>query len=71
MSSNISVGHDKFTVEFLKTFWNKTSSFVVRSLNYEYKVGELSSTQKQRNVTCIFKEGKEQILPWLLETHLR
>lgn len=41
-------------------FWNKIGSFVVRSLNYGYKVGELSSTQKQGIITCIPKEGKSK-----------
>lgn len=44
MSNNKSPGSDGFTVEFLKLFWNKIGPFVVRSLNYGYKVGELSST---------------------------
>lgn len=43
-----------------KIFWNKIGSFVVRSLNYGYKVGELSSTQKQGIITYIPKEGKSK-----------
>lgn len=34
MSNNKSPGSDGFKVDFLKMFWNKIGSFVVRSLNY-------------------------------------
>lgn len=56
MSNNKSPGGDGFTVEFFKMFWNEIGSFVVRSLNSGYKVGELSSTQTQGIITCIPRE---------------
>lgn len=60
MSNNKSPGGDGFTVEFFKMFWNEIGSFVVRSLNSGYKVGELSSTQTQGIITCIPREGKSK-----------
>lgn len=41
MLNNKSLGSDGFIVEFLKMFWNKLGFFVVRFLNYGFKVGEL------------------------------
>ena len=55
MSNNKSPGSDGYTVEFFKIFWRQLSSFVIRSLNYGYLIGELSATQKQGVITCIPK----------------
>lgn len=46
------------------------SCFVIRSLNYGYKNGELSSTQKKKKkriITCIPKEGgsKFHLSKWI------
>lgn len=60
MSNNKSPGSDGFTAEFFKIFWKKIGFFVVRSLNYGFDQGELSSTQKQGIITCIPKEGKSK-----------
>lgn len=53
-----SPGQDGFTVEFLKFFWIDISYFVLRSLNYGYRIGNLSVTQKQGIITCIPKPNK-------------
>ena len=53
-----SLGSDGFTSEFFKFFWNSFGKFVFRSMNYEYKIGQLSITQKQGIITCIPKGDK-------------
>ena len=58
MKNNKSPGSDGFSTEFFKMFWNKLGYFVIRSLNFGYLHGELSSTQKEGIVTCIPKENK-------------
>lgn len=60
MSNNKSPGSDRFTAEFLKMFWNNLGYFIIRSLNWDYEIGELSSTQKQGIITCVPKEGKSK-----------
>ena len=51
-------GSDGFTNEFFKFFWNNLGKFVFRSINYGYKTGQLSITQKQGNIICIPKGDK-------------
>ena len=58
MKSNKSPGSDGFTTEFFKCFWSKLGYFIVRSINYGYMVGELSSTQKHGIITCLPKGDK-------------
>lgn len=58
MSNNKSPGSDGFTTEFQFFFWKQLGHFMVRSLNFGYKKGELSVTQRQGIITCIPKEGK-------------
>lgn len=41
-------------------FWNKLGYFIIRSLNWGYENGELSSTQKQVIITYVPKEGKSK-----------
>jgi hypothetical protein len=53
-----SPGSDGFTSEFFKFFWNNLGTFVIRSINYGYKTGQLSITQKQGIVACIPKGDK-------------
>ena len=58
------IKHDKspgitgFTAEFFKVFWKELGHFVLRSINFGYKMGELSITQRQGIITCIPKENK-------------
>ena len=58
MRNNTSPGSDGFSVEFMKMFWNKIGYYVVRSLNYGFDTGELSTTQKEGIITCIPKDNK-------------
>ena len=58
MSNNKSPGSDGFTPEFFKFFWKDIGHFLVRSVNYAYEMGELSSTQKEGIITCLPKGDK-------------
>ena len=58
MNNNRSPGSDGFSTEFFKFFWKDLKFFVVESLNYGFKVGELSVTQKQGIITCLPKDKK-------------
>ena len=58
--NNKSPGNDGLMTEFYKTFWNSIGNLVVDSLNYSYKCGELSNTQKQAILTLIEKKGKDK-----------
>lgn len=61
MKNNKSPGLDGFTVEFFKFFWIDVGQFILRSLNYGYRTGSLSITQKQGIITCIPKPNKPRI----------
>ena len=52
---------DGFTVEFFKFFWVDIGQFTLRSLNFGYRTGSLSITQKQGIITCIPKPNKPRI----------
>ena len=60
MKDNKSPGLSGFTVEFFKFFWIDIGVFLVRSLNYGLKKGELSVSQKQGVITCIPKGNKDK-----------
>jgi len=62
MGNNKSPGSDGFTAEFYKFFFSDLGHFLVRSLNYAYKCGELSITQKQGVITCLPKGNKPREL---------
>ena len=61
MKNNKSPGLDGFTVEFFKFFWVDVGQFILRSLNYGYRNGSLSITQKQSVITCIPKPNKSRV----------
>ena len=61
MKNNKSPGLDGFTVEFFKFFWTDIGHFILQSLNYGYRNGSLSITQKQGVITCIPKQNKSRI----------
>ena len=61
MKNNKSPGLDGFTVEFFKFFWTDIGHFILQSLNYGYRNGSLSITQKQGVITCIPKQNKSWI----------
>ena len=52
---------DGFTVEVFKFFWVDIGQFTLRSLNFGYRTGSLSITQKQGIITCIPKPNKPRI----------
>ena len=58
MANNKSPGSDGFTAEFYKFFWSDLGHFFVKSINYGYNFGELSTTQKEGIITCIPKGDK-------------
>ena len=58
MKNEKSPGLDGFTVEFFKFFWIDIGVFVLRSINYGYRTGSLSVTQKQGIITCLPKPNK-------------
>ena len=60
MQNDKSPGSSGYTSEFYKFFWRDIGSFVVRSLNYGFRSGQLSVTQRQGIITCIPKEGKDK-----------
>ena len=52
---------DGFTVEFFKKFWIDIGISILRSLNYGYRNGSLSITQKQGLITCLPKPNKSRL----------
>ena len=58
MKNEKSPGLDGYTVEFFKFFWIDIGVFVLRSINYGYRTGLLSVTQKQGIITCLPKSNK-------------
>ena len=45
---------------FFKFFWIDIGPFILKSLNYGYRTGSLSITQKQGVITCIPKPNKSR-----------
>lgn len=62
MKNSKSPGNDGFSAEFFKFFWKDLGTYVLKSLNYAYKTGSLSVTQKQGIITCIPKQNKSRFL---------
>ena len=63
MKNNKIPGLDGFTVDFLFFiffFWTAIGIFILRSLNYVYRSGSLSVTQKQGIITCLPKPNKSR-----------
>ena len=60
MKNHKSPGLDGFTAEFFKFFWIDIGTLVLRSLNYAYRNGYLSVTQKQGVKTCLPKPKKNR-----------
>ena len=60
MKNNKSPGLDGFTIEFFIFFWVDIGTLILRSINYGYKNGSLSITQKQGLITCLPKPNKSR-----------
>ena len=60
MQNNKSPGSTGFTTEFFKFFWVDLGFFVLKSINYAFRKGEFSNTQKEGIITCIPKTGKSR-----------
>ena len=60
MKHSKSPGTDGFNAEFFKVFWSKIGMLVVRALNWGFRKGELSCTQRERIITCIPKGDKRR-----------
>ena len=58
--NNKTPGNDGISAEFYKVFWSEIGEVLVNSLNYYYRCGELSTTQKQAAITLIEKKGKDR-----------
>ena len=58
MKNSKTPGNDGFTAEFFKFFWIDLKMYILNSLNYGYKTGSLSITQKQGIITCLPKPNK-------------
>jgi exonuclease III len=62
MKNNKSPGSDGLTNEFYKFFWTDIKRFVVDSLKYALKHGEMSSDQKRGIISLIPKKNKVRTL---------
>ena len=58
MNNQKSPGSDGFTTEFYKFFWKDIGHFLVRYINYGFRSGEMSITQKEGIIAGIPKEDK-------------
>ena len=64
--NNKTPGNDGLTIEFYRSFWPVLGEMLVKSLNYSYKHGELSSSQKEAVIVLIEKKNRDrrQIKNW-------
>ena len=62
MKHSKSPGTDGFNAEFFKVFLSKIGMLVVRALNWGFRKGELSCTQREGIITCIPKGDKRRDL---------
>ena len=60
MQNNKSPGSSGFSTEFFKFFWIDIGHFVVKSINHSFRIGELSTTQKEGIITCVPKGSKSK-----------
>ena len=59
MNNNKSPGSDGLTTEFFKIFWNDIKQFYVKSLNYSFETGNLTTLQKQGIISLLPKKDKD------------
>ena len=58
MKNSKTPGSDGFTAEFFKFFWADLKYIILNSLNYGYRTGTFSITQRQGIITCLPKPNK-------------
>jgi len=61
MSNNKTPGIDGYTAEFYKFFWKDIGIFLVRSINYAYKHGQMSDYQRLGVITLLPKGDKSRL----------
>ncbi|MBY0580759.1 MAG: reverse transcriptase family protein [Rickettsiales bacterium] len=65
MKNNKSPGSDGLTIEFYKCFFDIIKKDLTKSINNVLITGEMSNSQKEALITCIFKKGnKNDICNW-------
>ena len=62
MKSGKTPENDGLTKEFYVCFFGEVAPLLVNSLNYSFKVGEFSMSQKQAALTLIEKRGRDERL---------
>ena len=62
MPNNILPGNDRTTKEFFELFWYDLKTPILLSINKDFKVGELSSSQKQTVIKLIEREDRDKRL---------
>ena len=62
MKSGKTPGSAGFTKEFYVCFFGEVTPFLSNSLNYSFKVGKLSTSQKQAVIILIEKKGRDKRL---------
>ena len=64
--NNKTPGNDGLTIEFYRAFWPLLGDLLVKCLNYSYRHGELSASQKQAVIVLIEKKDRDrrQIKNW-------
>ena len=59
MNNNKSPDSDGITTEFFKIFWNDLKSHYVKSLNYSFEKGSLTTLQKQGIISLLPKKDND------------
>lgn len=59
MECNKTPGSDGLPAEFYKVFWNDISDLFLNSINYAYRIGQLSVTQRRGIIKLIPKKDAE------------
>ena len=60
MKNGKSSGNDGLTKEFYVCVFEEVAPSFLKSLNYAFTVGELSTSQKQAVITLIEKDGRDE-----------
>ena len=62
MPNNKSPGNEGITKELYEAFWNDLKTPLLLSVNKAFKVGELSTSQKQAVIRLVEKKDKDKRL---------